>query len=160
MKKIILMLLCITTLVSVASCNRNGENDKTKQNIETTNDISNSDSENNDDSTVKNNLSATSFEEYMGTWYDDFYPPNSFQIISDTNGKIECQLGIYRLTTFDLNISIQIEKISFTDEYNLISGTIELKDHSVLVTVTESNAKYISSGASWLFTIKDEGNFA
>ena len=103
-------------------------------------------------------VDGISLEKYIGTWYDDFIPPNDLEIISKENGEIECSLGIYRLTTFCLIMTQGDEEISFVDKNNLISGKIDFKDNSVLVTIKESNTEYIQNGANYLFTIKDETN--
>jgi len=99
---------------------------------------------------------AFSFEKYIGTWYDDFNPPHDFTVIPQDNGEIKCQLGIYRLTTFYLNLTVKDGEISFKDDWNRISGKIDFRDNSIYVTVEKSNAKYIQSGANWLFTMKSE----
>ena len=166
MKKAILVLLCFVMLCGAISCDTSNYIDSedvlAKQNLEKSND---------DTDTIENNEQLTqtqcqetlkvngiSLKKYIGTWYDDLIPPNNLEIISKDNGEIECRLEIYRLTTFYLIIMQGDEKISFVDNYDLISGEFEFKNDSVLVTIEESNTEYIQSGASYLFTIKDETN--
>lgn len=166
MKKAILILLCLIILCGVVSCDTSDYIDEKniiiKQKLEKNNDSTDT-SENNeqlthtpDSETLK--VDGISLEKYIGTWYDDFIPPNDLEIISKENGEIECSLGIYRLTTFCLIMTQGDEEISFVDKNNLISGKIDFKDDSVLVTIEESNTEYIQNGASYLFTIKDETN--
>ena len=138
------------------------ENVPTKQNLEKNNDDTDT-NESNEQSTQTQcpetlKADAISLEKYIGTWYDDFIPPHDLEIISKDNGAIECRLGIYRLTTFYLIITVEDGEISFVDKYNFISGKIVLKDNSVFLMVEESNIEEIQSGANWLFTIKDETN--
>ena len=153
-------------LVVAVSCGRNNyddfENGLAEPNIEKSNDDINTSESIAKLTQIQNNETSkydvVSFENYIGTWYDDFNPPNDLEIISKDNGKIECRLGIYRLTTFYLNITGGNEDFSFVDEYNLISGKIDFKDNSVMVIIEESNTEYIQSGANYLFAIKDETN--
>ncbi len=166
MKKAILILLCLVILCGVVSCDTSDyideENIIIKQKLEKSNDATDT-SENKeqlthtpDSETLQ--VDGISIEKYIGTWYDDFIPPNDLEIISKENGEIECSLGIYRLTTFCLIMTQGDEEISFVDKNNLISGKIDFKDNSVLVTIKESNTEYIQNGANYLFTIKDETN--
>ena len=166
MKKAILILLCLVMLCGVISCDTSNYIDSedvlAKQNLEKSND---------DTDTIKNNEQliqtqcpetlkpdGISLEKYIGTWYDDLIPPHDLEIISKDNGAIECRLGIYRLTTFYLIITVEDGEFSFVDKYNFISGKIVLKDNSVFLMVEESNIEEIQSGANWLFTIKEETN--
>ncbi len=155
MKKAILILLCCALLVATISCNKSDNIDT--QHI-TENKIINSEAKNTSQSTETSKADATSLEKYIGTWYDDFIPPHDLEIISKDNGAIECRLGIYRLTTFYLIITVEDGEFSFVDKYNFISGKIVLKDNSVFLMVEESNIEEIQSGANWLFTIKEETN--
>ena len=181
MKKAILILLCCVTIVGAVSCDASDyidlKNKPVKQNIERINEDTDMNknneqptqtqnpetSENNEQSTQTQNSQASksdvlSFEKYIGTWYDEFIPPNDFDVISNDEGEIECRLGIYRYTTFDLIITVEDGEISFVDKYNFISGKIVLKDNSIFVMVKDSNIEKIQSGANWLFTIKEETN--
>ncbi len=163
MKKHIAFLLCLIMILSLFSCD-------IAKDIEDTNNESVSKSlQENDDNidTGKNNaqstqtqseeiLSKVDLEKYIGIWHDDLVPPNDLVIISKDNGELEGRLGIYRLTTFDLIITVKDEEYSFYDRNNLILGKIDFKDTSVLVTIEKSNTGHIQNGATWLFTIKGE----
>ena len=153
-------LLAVLMITNICACNYTPENDIGE---ETEEDTKEETSENNEQSTQTQNSQAfksdvLSFEKYIGTWYDNFIPPNDFDVISNDEGEIECRLGIYRFTTFDLIITVEDGEISFVDKYNFISGKIVLKDNSIFVMVEGSNIEQIQSGANWLFTIKEETN--
>ena len=135
MKKIILILLCLVMLCGVVSCDTSGyideENILAKQKLEKSNNATDT-SKNNEQLTHTQGsetlkVAGISLEKYIGTWHDDFIPPNDLEIISKDNGEIECRLGIYRLTTFYLIMMQGDEEISFADKYNLISGKIDFK---------------------------------
>ena len=164
MKKAILILLCGAMLVATTSCSKSDDIDSVivhdNQNVKKITDNFNiekykgSSAENTDIETAE--VYIHSLEKYIGIWYDDFMPPNDLEIIFNNDGKIECHLGIYRLTTFHLIVDIENKKNSFVDKYDLVSGEIEFKDNSILVTIEESNTEYIQRGANYLFTIKDD----
>lgn len=93
-----------------------------------------------------------------GTWYDSQMPPNEIEISSVSEGKIECHLRVLQLDAFDdfdLTVTLQDGKYIFTDKNELISGTIQFKEDSILVVVEQSNTDDLQSGDSWSFTIKD-----
>lgn len=93
-----------------------------------------------------------------GTWYDSQMPPNELEISSVSEGKIECHLRVLQLDAFDdfdLTVTLQDGKYIFTDKNELISGTIQFKEDSILVVVEQSNTDDLQSGDSWSFTIKD-----
>ena len=93
-----------------------------------------------------------------GTWYDSQMPPNELEISSVSEGKIECHLRVLQLDAFDdfdLTVTLQDGKYIFTDKNELISGTIQFKEDSILVVVEQSNTDDLESGDSWSFTIKD-----
>ena len=93
-----------------------------------------------------------------GTWYDSQMPPNEIEISSVSEGKIECHLRVLQLDAFDdfdLTVTLQNGKYIFTDKNELISGTIQFKEDSILVVVEQSNTDDLQSGDSWSFTIKD-----
>lgn len=148
MKKTILVLLCFVLIIGMISCNDNSPNATDTFNEET--DGKNSDGTVNDESESqsiqKQNVEhsesdSLSLEKYIGMWYDDFIPPNDLKIISKGNGQIEGQLGIYKLTTFYLIITEGNEGFSFVNKNDRISGKIDFKDNSILVTVEESNCR-------------------
>jgi hypothetical protein len=174
-KRFLAALLAVLMVANICACNYTPENDigeeteedtkeETSENNEQPTQTQNPEtSENNEQSTQTQNSQASksdvlSFEKYIGTWYDNFIPPHDFDVISNDEGEIECRLGIYRFTTFDLIITVEDGEISFVDKYNFISGKIVLKDNSIFVMVEESNIEQIQSGANWLFTIKEETN--
>ena len=93
-----------------------------------------------------------------GTWYDSQMPPNEIEISSVSDGKIECHLRVLQLDAFDdfdLTVTLKDGKYIFTDKNELISGTIQFKEDSILVVVEQSNTDDLQSGDSWSFTIKD-----
>lgn len=93
-----------------------------------------------------------------GTWYDSQMPPNELEISSVSEGKIECHLRVLQLDAFDdfdLTVTLQDGKYIFTDKNELISGTIQFKEDSILVVIEQSNTDDLQSGDSWSFTIKD-----
>ena len=96
-----------------------------------------------------------SLENYIGTWYTSAIPPDDLTITSVSDGKIECQFGVYRLGLYDLTVVQEDGKYIFTDKNELISGTMQFKEDSVLVAVEQSNTDDLQSGDSWSFTIKD-----
>ena len=98
----------------------------------------------------------TLVEKYIGTWHNDHFPPDSLIITSNGNGEIECSFELYRLATFHLILTVQDGEVSFVDKYNRISGKIDFKDNSVLVTIEESGTDLVQKGAEYLFTIKAE----
>ena len=98
---------------------------------------------------------AVSLERYIGTWYDSQMPPNDLTITSVGDGKIECQLGVYRLGLYDLTVVQEDGKFIFTDKNGLISGTMQFNRDSILLTIEESNSEYYQKGESWSFTVKD-----
>lgn len=95
-----------------------------------------------------------SLENYIGTWYDSQNPPDELTISSVSDGKIECQLGVYRLGLYYLTAIQEDGKFIFTDENNLISGTMQFSNGSILVVIEQSNIEYYQNGRNWLFTIK------
>ena len=103
-------------------------------------------------------LPAVSLERYIGTWYTSAIPPDDLTITSVNDGKIECHLRVLQLDAFDdfdLTVTLQDGKYIFTDKNELISGTIQFKEDSILVVVEQSNTDDLQSGDSWSFTIKD-----
>lgn len=98
---------------------------------------------------------AVSLERYIGTWYDSQMPPDDLTITSVSDGKIECQFGVYRLGLYDLTVVQEDGKFIFTDKNGLISGTMQFNRDSILLTIEESNIKYYQKGESWSFTIED-----
>ena len=99
-----------------------------------------------------------SLENYIGTWYTSAIPPDDLTITSVSDGKIECHLRVLQLDAFDdfdLTVTLQDGKYIFTDKNELISGTIQFKEDSILVVVEQSNTDDLQSGDSWSFTIKD-----
>ena len=103
-------------------------------------------------------LPAVSLERYIGTWYTSAIPPDDLTITSVNDGKIECHLRVLQLDAFDdfdLTVTLQNGKYIFTDKNELISGTIQFKEDSILVVVEQSNTDDLQSGDSWSFTIKD-----
>ena len=98
---------------------------------------------------------AVSLERYIGTWYTSAIPPDDLTITSVSDGKIECQLGVYRLGLYYLTAMQEDGKFVFTDENNLISGTMQFNRDSILLTIEESNSEYYQKGESWSFTIED-----
>ena len=95
-----------------------------------------------------------SFEKYIGLWYDYYIPPNELEIIDIGDGKIKAYLGIYRYTTFTLIITETENAFTFVDANNHISGNIDFKENSIVVTVEEANVQNLYSGATWTFSEK------
>ena len=166
MKKIILTVICCALIAATVSCDMsyhiNSEDVLTEQYMKKYNDDTGTDEKNPQlaltQSTEISQTDDVNFEKYIGTWYDDFIPPNDLEIIYKDTEKIECHLGIYRLTTFHLILTAKDKEFSYVDKYNLISGKIDFKDNSVLVTIEESNTEHIQCGANYLFTVKAEPN--
>lgn len=100
-------------------------------------------------------LPAVSLERYIGTWYTSAIPPDDLTITSVSDGKIECQFGVYRLGLYDLTVVQEDGKFIFTDKNGLISGTMQFNRDSILLTIEESNSEYYQKGESWSFTIED-----
>ena len=98
---------------------------------------------------------AVSLERYIGTWYTSAIPPDDLTITSVSDGKIECQFGVYRLGLYDLTVVQEDGKFIFTDKNGLISGTMQFNRDSILLTIEESNSEYYQKGESWSFTIED-----
>ncbi len=103
---------------------------------------------------LENPTSFSNLESYKGTWYDSQNPPDELTISSVSNKKIECQLGVYRLGLYHLTAIQEDGKFVFTDENNLISGTMQFSNGSILVVIEQSNSEYCHNGQYWLFTIK------
>ena len=86
-----------------------------------------------------------SANDYLGKRADgsDEYQ-TELTIIEKNDDRVKFELGFFRITTFD-NISAKIEGniAKFTDNYNLISGTLEFYDSGVLVSIDKSNFEYI-----------------
>ncbi len=99
-----------------------------------------------------------SLENYIGTWYTSAIPPDDLTITSVSDGKIECHLRVLQLDAFDdfdLTVTLQDGKYIFTDKNELILGTMQFREDSILVVVEQSNIDDLQSGDSWSFTIKD-----
>ncbi len=107
---------------------------------------------------LENPTSFSDLESYKGTWYTSAIPPDDLTITSVSEGKIECHLRVLQLDAFDdfdLTVTLQDGKYIFTDKNELISGTMQFKEDSILVVVEQSNTDDLQSGDSWSFTIKD-----
>lgn len=99
-----------------------------------------------------------SLENYIGTWYTSAIPPDDLTITSVSDEKIECHLRVLQLDAFDdfdLTVTLQDGKYIFTDKNELILGTMQFREDSILVVVEQSNTDDLQSGDSWSFTIKD-----
>ncbi len=105
---------------------------------------------------IPTNEPESVIEDYIGMWNDIFTPPNDLFITVREDGRIEADLGVYRLTTFHLIITENDGKFSFVDKYDRISGKIDFIDGTVLVQVEGSNIDSIGEGAAFIFTEKQE----
>ena len=106
-----------------------------------------------DDGSVKSE--AVSFEKYIGTWRDSINPPlDFFTVIQKDNGEIQCQWGVYRLTTFFFVITAKDGEFTFEDEWGRMSGKIDFGDDYIYVKVEETIME--GSWPGYLFTEKEE----
>jgi hypothetical protein len=111
--------------------------------------IKNPDNGKDDSNEINNNIisSPTNEVDYSGYWYanNEYSGPDAnLTIIQKDNDSVVFELGFLRIANFE-NISANIEGdiAKFTDNDNLISGTLEFTDIEILLSIDKSDFTYI-----------------
>ncbi len=173
---ITLLIMIASIFVSISGCNKahNNVNDPSSTNASNNESTTTPASQNINESTstpvpqsiiestttpIPSNVNestpspVTSYQNYMGTWNTGSEYEEELTIW-ETNNTYQLVIGVYRITT----LYATAEKESgnrlefYTTDARSITGTLEFKVNSILVTIIDSDFKYIEAGTTYDFT--------
>lgn len=147
-KKILItfiFLIFVIAVIAIADI-KNDESYKPEEldNTELSTNSTNEENVNNEDNTIDNIeeelqsdaiINGINMNDYVGMWYEnqELEGYSEVDIAVDDNNRIELQIGIYRLNTFDeLSTSITGNVIKFNDIYGT-TGTVTLEKEKVIL---------------------------
>jgi len=100
--------------------------------------------------------SAFSNQKYLGIWYTDEYKLDDLIVKDIAGDMIWFSFGLYRISSFDAVARVEDGEISFFVDDLAMSGTLEFRKSSIVITIVESEFGLVPAGRAFEFTVREE----